>query len=46
MKKRRNRRRIGTKMKYELRVVDLSKKYFGDLIPKERMEQLHKEKYR
>lgn len=32
-----NGKKIGTKMKYEFRVIDLSKKYFGDLVPEERM---------
>lgn len=27
-----------TKMTYGLRVIDLSEKYFGDLVPKDRME--------
>ena len=26
-----------TKMTYGLRVIDLSEKYFGDLVPKDRM---------
>ena len=26
-----------TKMTYGLRVIDLSKKYFGDLVPEDRM---------
>ena len=31
-----------TKMTYGLRVIDLSKKYFGDLVPEDRMGIKHK----
>ena len=35
-------KKIGTEMKYEFRVKDLSKKYFGDLVSEDKMDLKNK----